>query len=103
MTDSPSQPGSPPAPPAADDDDAAVAEIINHIAKLPNLDRLLFGEPDALEQTRGRMRRTAQSLERVARHGAGEDVERAKRAALAYQVVLAELDALLNFRAKGAK
>lgn len=102
MKDSSALPDSQPAAPAADDYAAAVAEIRNHVAEHPNLDRL-FADPAALEEVRGRLRRTAQSLERVMRHGAREDLEPAKRAALAVQVTLAVLDVVQRIPAESAK
>lgn len=65
------------------------------LVNYPNLERL-FEKPDfaALEEMRARLKRTVQSIERVLRHGSGEESERAVRAAAAYRTVLELLDEL---------
>ena len=65
----------------------------------PSLGRLFDGaDTQALEEMRGRLRRTSQDLERVVRQGSREDAERAARAARAVSVTLELLDSLEQIR-----
>ena len=80
-----------PHPSSEADSDPGDVSLVNY----PNLERL-FEKPDfaALEEMRARLKRTVQSIERVLRHGSGEESERAVRAAAAYRTVLDLLDEL---------
>ena len=86
------------APPA----EGAPADL-SSLLHYPSLGRLFEGaDSQALEETRARLRRTSQDLERVIRQGPREDAERAVRAARAVSVTLELLDSLEQIRRDGA-
>ena len=65
----------------------------------------LFEQPASpqLEEMRGRLARTTQSLERVVRQGTKDEAERAGRALRAYETVVGLLDDLQKLQREQAK
>ena len=76
---------------------------LSSLLHYPSLGRLFEGaDSQALEETRARLARTSQDLERVIRQGSQEDAARATRAARAISVTLELLDSLEQIRRGGA-
>lgn len=71
--------------------------------RFPSLERLFEGESlTALAEMRARLRRTAQALEQVVRHGPAPEAERARLALRAYELSLGLLDELERRRQPAA-